>query len=823
MKKLILFFTLNVFFQNLSQATISNNNGRLYGKIIDSKTKQPVEYASVALFALTKDSLISGGLTKENGDFTLENLPSGTFRLKVDFIGYKLFETKVTIAPPDKLNNDLGDLSLEQDEKLLKEVEVTAEKSTFIMSVDRKVYNVDKDLSVKGGTGLDVMKNIPTLTVDGEGKVTLRESGVQIYIDGRPTTLSLQQIPADQIDRVEVISNPSVKFDASTTGGIINIVFKKNTKPGYNGMIMGNIGTGDRYGGMGSLSLKQNPFNVSLFYSINSALNDNNGFTKTTYLSNNVPIEYFNQENISHASSIFQIGRLSADYFINNRNTLTLSGNFVAGNFGSSDVQDFEILSGDKQFVIGGYKINDSKSAFKNYTSQVLYRKIYPKAGKELTIDINHNYSKSANNYTFHTRNKDINDNDLPLSPEIQKNTGGGNSNQFVFQLDFVNPNTEKSKIEIGIRSYYKNWLRFNNTTNYSYATNTFEKDTFMSNNYVVDDMVNAAYINYSNYMFWDIGYQVGLRFEQTFFKGKLTDKDQSFQYIYPGDLNTIQNSLFPAIYLSKKLKAKHEVQFNISRKITRPDFFQTLPYVMFADKRNIRTGNPQLKPEFVNISEINYNNLFKKGNWLTSLYGRYSEQPITNAAYPSAIDTSILINTFVNGKSSFRYGLENTLRYTFFKKLTATANFDVFYVLLTGDILNNQQPNITQGWSYKGKLNLSYNLPWQLTLQVNGNYEAPRIILNGKTLPVYFFDVSLNKMLAYKWMFNLTLSDVLNSKRMGTDLYTDYYIQSLSRRRETRYLKFSISYMFGKSTSNSKQRNQKRENQNMSSDGLDF
>ena len=146
-----------------------------------------------------------------------------------------------------------------------------------------------------------------------------------------------------------------------------------------------------------------------------------------------------------------------------------------------------------------------------------------------------------------------------------------------------------------------------------------------------------------------------------------------------------------------------------------------------------------------------------------------------------------------------------------------------MFYVLLTGDILNNQPATVTQGWSYKGKLNLSYSLPWQLTLQVNGNYEAPKIILNGKTLPVYFFDISLNKMLGYKWMFNLTLSDVLNSKRMGTDLTTDFYIQSLSRRRETRYLKFSISYMFGKSTSNSKQRNQKRDNQNMNSDGLDF
>ncbi len=788
------------------------NIGRFYGKVIDAKTKKPVEFASVVLLWFNKDSLIAGGLAKENGEFSLDGLPPyGGYRLKITFIGYKTYEQKVYIVPPNKIDQDLGDIKLEQDEKMLKEVEVTGEKATFVMSVDRKIYNVDKDLSAKGGTALDAVKNIPTISVDADGNATLRESAVRIYVDGKPTTLTLQQIPADQIDRIEVISNPSVKFEASTTGGILNVVLKKNTKPGYNGMLMANAGTGDRYGGMGNINVKENPFNFSLMYTYNQGINNNNGYTNRADKFNDTLISYFNQDNVTRMSNAFHFGRLSIDYNINNRNTITAAGNFVKGQFNSSDVQNYEYLLGsgasngdkwelpNKTRISEGYRINDSKSGFVNYTSQLMYKKTYPRVGKELTVDINHNYSESQTKFQFNSYDKDTTGTDLPFSPLMQKNAGGSMSNQYIAQLDYANPITDKTKIEFGIRGFYKNSISYNNTSNYDYISDSYEKDTIMSNRYIIDDMVNAAYINYMSKTFWDIGYQAGLRFEQTYYKGTLADKGQSFEYNYPGSPNTIQNCLFPAIYLSKKLKDKHEIQFNLSRKIERPNFFQAMPFVMFSDKKNYRIGNPALKPEFINIAEINYNNIFQKGNWLVSAYGRLSEQPITNSAYPSEADSSVLVNTFVNGESSLRYGLENTLRYTFFKKLTTTINIDAYYVYLTSGIIANQPSTVTQGWSYKGKLTLSYSLPWQMTLQVNGTYDAPKVVINGRTLDMYFMDISLNKMISTKWIFNLTLSDVFNTKRMGTSLETDFYTQDLSRRRETRYLKFAVTYLFGK------------------------
>src|SRR6185436_3789447 len=195
-----------------------------------------------------KDSLMGGALTQENGEFNVEGLPAmGGFRLRATQIGYKTYETKIYIQMPNKLEQDLGDIKFEVDQKQLKEVEVTAEKNTVVMSIDKRSYNVDKDISVKGGTAVDVMKNVPGVTVDADGNAQLRSQSPTIFVDGRPTNLTLQQIPADQIERVEVITNPSVKYDASATGGILNIVLKKNVKPGYNGVAMAYVGTGDRY------------------------------------------------------------------------------------------------------------------------------------------------------------------------------------------------------------------------------------------------------------------------------------------------------------------------------------------------------------------------------------------------------------------------------------------------------------------------------------------------------------------------------------------------------------------------------------------------
>ncbi len=801
--------------------------GRVYGKVLDASTGKPVEYASVQVLWFNKDSLLGGSLVQENGDFAVEGLPSfGQVRVRIKFIGYKDYLQKVFIVPPDKVDQDLGNIKLAVDDKLLKEVDVVAEKSAVVLSIDKRTYNVEKDLSVKGGTAIDVMKNIPGLTVDADGNVQLRNQSPIIYVDGRPTTLTLQQIPADQIERVEIITNPSVKFDANTTGGVLNVIMKKNGLPGYNGMLMAYVGTGDRYGGMGNLNLKDGKWNVSMMYSYNQAMNTTKGFTRRTQLDSGATTAIFDQNNTTRMLTMFNFGRLGIDYSINNRNTISLNGMIVGGKFNTNDEQTYVLDYYDPTtFRLDGWRKNEQRAAFQNYNAQILYRKTYPTVGKELTMDANYNYTDAANSYLFTTTTHlDNPATDLPV--QYQKNDGYSNSNQGVFQLDFVNPLSETRKFEAGLKSYYKNSLSSNSTFGATGSTDTYTRDSIMSNRYVIDDMINAAYVNYSAKSFWDIGYQAGLRFEQSYYAGNIVDKNQKFSYNYPSTSDDILKSLFPALYFSKKLKKSQEVQLNFSRKINRPNFFQLMPFVMFADKQNYRIGNPQLKPEFKNIAEANYNKIFSKGSYLASGYFRYEEQPITDVAYPSEGDPNVLVNTSINGDNSIRYGIENTFKYTFFKNLDWTINVNAYYIYIRGLIVPTEPVVKAEGYAYNAKTTLSYKFPKQFTLQINGNYESPKILLLGVANEIYSMDISLNKMIGTKWVFNATLSDVFNTRRMGTHYETPYYVQDLSRRRESRYFRFTVTYLFGKMDASIFKRAKQMKGmggQEGNQDGLDF
>lgn len=770
---------------------------RLYGRILDAKTKEPVEFAAAALLWFDKDSAIAGVLAKSNGDFSLENLPFGGYRLRISFLGYKNYEQRIFVNMQN-IDKDLGNIMLEPDEALLKEVTVTEEKSTMTMSIDRKVYNVDKDMSAKGGTGLDAVKNIPSVNVDADGNVTLRNNNVTIFVDGRPTTLTLQQIPSDQIERIEVISNPSVKFDASATGGILNVIMKKNTKPGYNGIVMGGIGTNDRYNGMFNLNVKENPFNFFIMYNYNQQTNLNDGFTDRTNFYNGRTIGYYTQTNLARFTNAFQFGRLGFDYNINNRNTITLSGNYVHGEFNTYDKQNSTTYDSTHSQINTGYRINDSKSWFTNYTAQLQYRKTFPTAGKEITSDFNFNHNYGNSGYLYTTENYLLNNSSAdPFLSNYLKNNGNSGADMYNYQLDFVNPLNDFTKFETGVKANYSKSRNKQNTYYKTFADLDYTEDTSLTNHYAIENLITAAYVNYSSKQ-WGIGYQAGVRFESSSYKGTLTNKGQSFSYEYPTGIDNLMNALFPGVYFSKKLPRNQEVQLNFSRKIDRPNFFQLMPFVMASDQQNIRIGNPKLTPEFHNIAELNYNIVWGKLNYLSSFYGRFTENPITNVAYPQSPGSVVLINTWQNGKNSYRYGWENTLKFTAFKNLDVTANFNYFYT----EVSWNPTPTTTEtnsGFTYNGKATLIYKFPKNISFQINGNYEAPKILPQGTTKPQYFMDATLSYNYKFKWMFNLLLSDCFNTKRMGTHYDTPYYIQDMARRRESRYLRLSITYIFGK------------------------
>jgi hypothetical protein len=702
--------------------------GRVYGKVVEAGSKQPVEYATITLMSGTKDSVITGALAKANGDFSIDKLPMGRYKLRVQFIGYKTLYQPIIITP-NNVEQDIGNIKIEADTKALNEVTINAEKQTVNMGIDKRVYSPDKDLSARGGTALDVMKNIPGVTVDGDGNVALRNSSPTIFIDGRPSTLTLEQIPSDQIDRIEVVTNPSAKYDANATGGILNIFLKKNTKPGYNGMITAGYGTNNRYNLMASLNIKEGKTNFFISYNLNSAQNPTKGYT--------------------------------------NRTNLTGAGNTV-------------LFKGDR--------VNNQTTKWRNYTSQIQFRQAYPKKGKEWTTDLTYNRSERENDATFTTNNYDRTS--TYLSTDKQLNAGDGNSNMLTYQFDFTLPLTDTSKIEFGVKANYKEDKTILNVKNNGLF------DSILSNNYNITDRVNAAYITYSS-MLWGIGYQGGVRFEQTRFTGELIGKNLTFEYYYPDGTKNLAKAFFPSLYLSKKLGGNQEFQLNFSRKINRPDFMQMMPFIMFSDKQNYRIGNPNLSPEFINIAEINYNKIYTNGSILSSVYLRQTERAITNYVYQLPSDSSILVSTFINGNNSLAYGWENNVKRTFAnKKLDITLNGTIFYTTISASANNMQLQN--SGISWNAKAIASYKFPKQYTFQANGSYEAPRIIPQGTTKDVYSIDLSLNKEVIKTVSMTLTLNDVFNTRRFGTFYESETFTQDLSRRRETRFLRLNITWRFG-------------------------
>lgn len=774
--------------------TMQNPIGKVFGKVLDAETKKPVEYATVTLLFAKNDSLITGTLVKSNGDFLIDKLKFGAYKVRVEFLGYKKWEQSLVINPKNS-EIDLGNLKLAADVQLLNAVEIEGEKNVVQLSIDRKVYSPDKDLTTRGGTGVDVMKNVPGVSVDADGGVTLRNSTPTIFVDGRPTNMSLDQIPADQIEKVEVITNPSAKFDASTTGGILNVVLKKNTKPGYNGMLGFGIGNNDRYNFNGNLNLKEGKWNLALSYNINTAINNNDALTDRENFNSFGKTGSFNQNTLNRVNRLFNFGRIGIDYSINNRSTISVSQNIGGGRINVNDKQHYEYLSVNDSITEYGDRFNDQKNSFNNYTSQISYRYNFPKKGRELTTDLTYNYSIRNNNSEFTTYGYGGNDQLFPNNPLIQKNEGSGNVQGFTYQLDFTNPLNDSSKIEMGLRTNFGNNKSSFRVDNFDYATSALVYDSLQSNFYTINDNVSAAYVNYSSRI-WGLNYSAGLRFESTNFKGIVEDKNLSFEYIYPSNASNIFKSLFPSVYISKKKGMFNEFQLNFSRKISRPGFMQIMPFIMFSNRDSYRIGNPTLAPEFYNLAEANYSRIFSKGSLLTSLYFKHTEDVITQYVYPLASDPSILVTTFVNGKNSFTYGWENTGKYTLIKNLDLTLNLNIFYTSISS--ANNGASLNNEGLSWNAKATLAYKLPKDFTVQLNGTYEAPRFIPQGKTIEVYFMDASISKNVTKKLSLSLTLSDAFNTKRFGNVFETSTFIQDSYRRWETRFVRFNLSYRFG-------------------------
>lgn len=776
--------------------------GKVYGRVLDSGTRKGVEFATVSLLSATKDSVVGGALTEPNGDFAIDKLAFGAYRLRIAFLGYKKFEQPVQVTP-ERIEQDLGNLLLEGDAVILKAAEVTAERSQTQLQVDRRVYNVEKDLSVRGGTGIDVMKNVPGLTVDADDNVQLRNATPQIFIDGRPTPLLLEQIPADDIERIEVITNPGAAFDASSGGGIINVVLKKSTRPGYNGQVQVSAGTNGRYGTNANLNVKDGRWNFTVSGNLGHADNTTTTSLHRDSYTEGALIERFDQQGSTHNTRENFGGRLGAEYQVSNRSTISLSGSPRARAYDNDDDLGYTDLDGAGALVKTGSQHNDGTNHGDEFNVQGGFRHKTPVEGREWTTDLTWNRSDRNSGSDFLTQAMDAGGGSYPGSERIQRSTGSTKGDQVTWQFDMSDPRKGSDKLDYGLRSNVRSERSLLAVLTGS-DTSATRTDPSLSNDYRITDIVNAAYINWTHKLGEHWGFMAGLRAEQTWFEADVRDPSdlngqrQVFSYRYPDGTKDLGKALFPSVFISRKWEGTRELQFNFSRKINRPNFFQVMPFIMFSDTRNVRVGNPALAPEIIDLAEANHLLPFAnpRSNWLTSVFVRHTAGVITGYAYASPTDSSVLINTFVNGDNAWTYGWENTVKIEITKGAQITFGGTAQYVEIGANTTEGRLKN--NGWQFNAKANLNMRLPKDWSFQINGEYEGRRLQPQGYAVPNGGVDVSLSKDMGKHWSAQLTVNDVFYSRLWGTVLETPVLYQESERRREMRFLRATLTWKFG-------------------------
>jgi len=797
-------------------------SGHLYGKLVDTSGKG-IARASVMILKAYKDSatgrrketLLKGLTTQNNGDFSAEDLPlNSPLKLSVSAVGYSAQVQEVTLTPRSS-DKDLGNLRMMPQANELQQVVITASKPAMSMDMEKKVYNVSKDLVSVGGNGLDVLKNVPSINVDIDGNISLRGGSPQLLVDGKPTTLTLDEIPSDAIESVEVITNPSAKYDASGGGaGILNIVLKKNRKTGYNGSL--RAGT-DRYGGVNAgagLNVRENKINFSADVNARLTRDRTTSSIVRTDMSSS-PETYLEQHQLDTSKGSMIFGRMGLDYFINNRTTLSLTGFAMHhDNTATSNIT----MNTDSLYPAGTVsqfsqeEINSTRT-FNGRGATLGIKRFFAKEKEEWTADASY-FSGNASNNSLYTTNYYTKGSGSALAgTQLQKIAGGGNDHNLILQTDYSNPLSTKTTLEAGLRAALQSRLNINNNYAYNEDSAAFLLIPSAASNYKSQSNVYAAYLTLASSI-RNFSYKVGLRAESSNYNGTLLNSGQTFSNQYP-------ISLFPSLFLGQKLGDGQEIQLSYTRRVNRPNFFQLVPYTDSSNKLNITRGNPNLVPEFTQSLELSYLKTFPGNNTLMgSIYYKHTDHLITGyieADTNAATGATTLINTYVNAESSNSIGAELTGQVNITKWWDLSSNINVYHSKINvGSADEGTQPAL---WSWFGKLNTNFRLPSGFSVQLSGIYQSKSNLpvntnanqpgppnmqtqsaSQGYIKSYYEADIAVKKtFLAGKLAAVMSFNDIFRSRKQDQYTYSSYLTQEYNRLRDPQMLRLSLTYNFGK------------------------
>lgn len=794
----------------------------LKGKVIDQKTLKPVEFATVFIADSAGVATSIGTLTDTSGNFTLERVPIGKVYFKTNFLGYTLYEKTLTLKG-DKALNQMGFVRMEQSEEVLDEVIVKAESNFFTMQADKRIFSADKLEMAEGGTAADLMRQIPILDVDIDDNVQLRGKQIIVTIDGRPSPFPdvnavMQMLPADIIDRVEVITNPSSKFEARGGGGVINIVLKKSKAKGYNGLASLNVSSLDYYRAGLNFNLRRGRLNWTFLGDLR--YNESHQVSGTDRWNYRADTIYYSEKQKTDSKNYNsnKIAKIGLDFFSDDRTTYS-----IAQTVSNPYTDSWDLMNGKSYYSRGtGRDVTKRKNTnfSQNYTyvTDLNYRKVYSEdVPHEFTIDLQMSFNNLDRDYTSLTEY--FNPTTLLKNRNPYNQTRGYDrgTSKFYAKSDYVHPIGKTGKWETGVSSI----TNTNRTKTDTYLTlyRTGLPDSSVYNRRLSEDFkyveeVAAGYFEYANTL-QKFGYKIGGRAEYSYVSGvsHLDNIDFKKQYTY----------LFPSVFFTYKLPENQTIGTSYSTRINRPNFWDMMPFIDDSDPNNYRIGTPNLKPAYTHNAEMTYNiyNPKTRGNLSCDLFYSYTSDIIQRITYTDSLskfiplmsgirDTVTNISRYENSGNQQQFG--STVMYRLRAGATTlTTTLTGYYEVMRGKI--GRLAYKEDGFSGKIQLNGQYTFSNTGTgINIVGTFETPRVSAQGSYRSIRSLDFSIRQQfLDKKLRLTLVVEDIFNTTRYLSDTRTALYRSEYDRKVDTRGVRLSLSYRFGKMDTEAEKRKTRR------------
>lgn len=777
---------------------------KVTGQIVDSQTGEPLEYVTAALIS-ERDSTIAGGAVSGiDGKFEITGRP-GRFTLRIEFLSYKARNITGIQLSREQMTKDVGKIQMEPNTELLDEVVVEGERSSMTMTLDKRIFNVGKDLTNAGRSAADLLDNIPSVTVDVEGNVSLRGSdNVRILVDGKPSGLigintadGLRQLQSNMIESVEVVTNPSARYDAEGSAGIINIILKKEQRQGINGSFNAIAGVPTNIGGSFNLNYRRKWTNLFASYGLDYDKAPGGGSSFQTFFPGDT-LYYTIRDNDRERGGWTNNLRFGSDFFLNDKNTITVAAIYRISDEDNNYYLNYQDLDGDRNLLYVTDRYDNELETDKNSEYSINYSRTFSRKGQKLTADLQYRDNAETEESAINELTFDVGEGG-ELPELFQRSLNEEFDRGWLMQADYVQPIGKDGKLEVGFRNSIRK-IGNDYLVEQQNEDGEWENLDGFSNNFNYDENIYASYAIFGNKVN-KFSYQLGLRMEITDIQTELEQTNEINNKNY--------TDLFPSVHLTYTLKEEKFLQGSYSRRIRRPWFRSLNPFSSFSDARNIRTGNPDLDPEYSDSYELGVLQNWEKSSFYYALYYRYSTGVVNRI---TTVEDGVTYTRPENVGTNNDVGIEVTYSNEFNSWLRANATANFYHSVM--DAFANGEDLGTETTTFFTRVMSQMKIKKEWDLQTTLSYRAPQNVPQGRRQSYFAVDLGLSKdVLKGNGTLTLSVRDLFNTRKFRYETITPTYTSEAEFQWRSRSALLSFTYRL----------NQRKQRERGGSGGGDF